>query len=107
MATTRSAGIRGLAVIAGRCGGEPAALVRAVGLDPAVLDHDDIPVAEHRLARLLDHAARELDLPDLGLRMAAEHDLGMLGQPGVASLGLAWTTGGPSLVGCGPAQHPR
>jgi AraC-like DNA-binding protein len=138
MATTRSAGIRGLTAITLRGGGEPAALVRAVGLNPAVLDHDDIPVADHRLARLLDHAARELDLPDLGLRMAAEHDLGMLGpvaallansptgadalrsavrylavhadalhltagpdplgQPGAASVGLSWNTGGPPLV---------
>jgi AraC-like DNA-binding protein len=95
MATTRSAGIRGLAAIAGRRGGEPVALVRAVGLNPAVLDHDDIPVADHRLGRLLDHAARELDLPDLGLRMAAEHDLGMLGP--VAALLANSATGADAL----------
>lgn len=79
MGTIRAAGIRGFSDVVRRAGGDPVDLVRRVGLDPAALAQDELPIADHRLAALLDLAAAELDLPDIGLRMAATHDLDMLG----------------------------
>ena len=79
MATVRSAGISGFAEVVRGLGADPEPLVRAAGLDVAVLDHDDVPIAERRLADLLELAALKLDCPDLGLRMAARHGLDTLG----------------------------
>ncbi|GAA2706571.1 AraC family transcriptional regulator [Actinoplanes palleronii] len=79
MATIRAAGIRGFALVVRQLGADPAPLVRSAGLDVAVLDHDDVPIADWRLAALLEHAAHELNCPDLGLRMAASHGLDTLG----------------------------
>lgn len=77
--TIRAAGVRGFATEVRILGADPTAFVRAVGLAPEVLDHDDIPIAEARLVALLEKAAGDLACPDLGLRIAARHDLGMLG----------------------------
>jgi AraC-like DNA-binding protein len=79
MATVRAAGIRGFAEVVRELGADPEPLVRAAGLDLAVLDHDDLPIEQSRLAALLQLAAGSLDCPDLGLRMAARHGLDTLG----------------------------
>lgn len=79
MATIRAAGIGGFAEVVRELGADPRPLVRAAGLDVAVLDHDEVPIAERRLAGLLEHAAVALDCPDFGLRMAGRHGLGTLG----------------------------
>ncbi|MEU8663938.1 AraC family transcriptional regulator [Actinoplanes philippinensis] len=79
MATVRAAGIRGFAGVVRELGADPQPMVRAAGLDVAVLDHDDLPIEQSRLAALLQRAADDLDCPDLGLRMAARHGLDTLG----------------------------
>lgn len=79
MATIRAAGIRSFAQVVHGLGADPSPFVHAAGLDVAVLDHDDVPIADWRLATLLERAARDLDCADLGLRMAARHDLDTLG----------------------------
>ncbi|BEL05110.1 AraC family transcriptional regulator [Actinoplanes sichuanensis] len=79
MATVRAAGIRGFAEVIRELGADPVVFVRAAGLDPAVLDHDDLPIEQSRLATLLQVAAADLNCPDLGLRMAARHGLDTLG----------------------------
>ncbi|UNX54562.1 AraC family transcriptional regulator [Georgenia sp. TF02-10] len=77
--TVRAAGIRGYPAVVVELGGDPAALVAAAGLDPAVLDHDELPISDRALVALLERTADELRAPDLGLRLAARHDLSMLG----------------------------
>jgi AraC-like DNA-binding protein len=79
MATVRAAGIRGFDEVVRDLGADPAPLVHAAGLDLAVLDHDDLPIEQSRLATLLESAAVSLHCPDLGLRMAARHGLDTLG----------------------------
>lgn len=79
MATVRASGIAGFVPIVTEFGGDPGALARAVGLDPAVLHDHDTPLDDWRIADLLDLAAAELPCPDLGLRMAARHGWEMLG----------------------------
>jgi AraC-like DNA-binding protein len=79
MATVRAAGIRSFADVVRELGADPVTFVRAAGLDVAVLDHDEVPIAEARLADLLEQAASGLGCADLGLRMAARHDLDTLG----------------------------
>ncbi|MEU4163477.1 AraC family transcriptional regulator ligand-binding domain-containing protein [Actinoplanes sp. NPDC026670] len=79
MATVRAAGIRGFAEVVRELGADPLPFVRAAGLDPAVLDHDDLPIEQSRLSTLLQSAAAGLNCPDLGLRMAARHGLDTLG----------------------------
>ncbi|MBB4753800.1 AraC family transcriptional regulator [Actinoplanes lobatus] len=96
MATVRAAGIRGFAGVVRGLGADPAPLVRAAGLDTAVLDHDDVPIADWRLAALLQHSAERLDCPDLGLRMAARHDLDTLGP--LAALLANCRTGADALA---------
>jgi AraC-like DNA-binding protein len=79
MATVRAGGIRSFADVVRELGADPEPIVRAAGLDLAVLDHDDLPIEQSRLATLLQLAADELDCPDFGLRMAARHGLDTLG----------------------------
>ncbi|MFC6148065.1 AraC family transcriptional regulator [Mumia xiangluensis] len=75
----RSAGVKGFRAVVESLDGDPDALARRVGLDPAVLDEDDILVADWLLADLLEESAHALACPDLGLRMAARHGLDLLG----------------------------
>ncbi|MGH1562034.1 AraC family transcriptional regulator [Mumia sp. DW29H23] len=75
----RSAGVKGFRAVVDALGGDADALARRVGLDPAVLDEDDILVPDWKLAELLEESAHALACPDLGLRMAARHGLDMLG----------------------------
>lgn len=97
MTSTRAAGIHGLGALARRHGQDAGDLAREVGLDPLVLCLPEVPVADRKLDRLLERAADRLGLADLGLRLAAEHDLGMLGPLGTLlanapTLELAFTT---------------
>ncbi|WP_084342703.1 AraC family transcriptional regulator [Janibacter corallicola] len=75
----RAASLRGFVPLVIRLGGDPGGLLTRFGIDPAVLDEVDalIPITAHD--RMLDTAAEELDCPDLGLQLAGEQDLGILG----------------------------
>lgn len=80
----RSASLRGFPELVRELGGDPEALLARFGIDPAVLEDDDglLPITAHDL--MLDHAAAELDRPDLGLRLAQHQDLSILGPLAVA-----------------------
>ncbi|MFD1825993.1 MULTISPECIES: AraC family transcriptional regulator [Mumia] len=79
MATIRSAGVRGFRDVVTSLGADADALAVRVGLDPTVLDQDDVAVPDWKLAELLEVSAQVLGCPDLGLRMAQRHGLDMLG----------------------------
>lgn len=75
----RSAGLRGFRATVAELGGNAETYVRAAGLPVATLDTDDLMVPDHAMAQALEIAADVLACPDLGLRVAARQDLGMLG----------------------------
>ncbi|POX40520.1 AraC family transcriptional regulator [Streptomyces sp. Ru73] len=79
MTVIRSAGLRGFRAAVAELGGDAEEYARAAGLPVAALDSDDLLVDDLAMTRVLELAAAGLDRPDLGLRVAARQDLGMLG----------------------------
>ncbi|WP_059012642.1 AraC family transcriptional regulator [Streptomyces specialis] len=79
MSVIRSAGLRGFRATVTELGGDAESYAARAGLPVAALDADDLMVPDEAVARILEIAARDLDRPDLGLRVAARQDLGMLG----------------------------
>ena len=77
--TIRAAGVAGFAPLVVELGGDPADLLRRVGLTPDALDDADTPIDDGLLTDLLDLAAAELNEPNFGLLMANKHQLEMLG----------------------------
>lgn len=80
----RASSLRGFVELVEELGGRPDALLERFGIDGALLRDDSglIPITAHDL--MLDAAARELDCPDLGLRLAQAQDLSVLGPLAVA-----------------------
>ena len=60
-------------------GGNVAALLAWAGVDPQLLRTPDATLSFAQAAALLDHSAEMLDLPDIGLRLAAYQDISVLG----------------------------
>ncbi|MFD1148816.1 AraC family transcriptional regulator [Saccharothrix hoggarensis] len=79
MSVIRSAGLRGFRATVAELGGRAEDYARAAGLPVAALDVDDLLVSDRVMADVLEVAAAELRCPDLGLRVAARQDFGMLG----------------------------
>ena len=79
MTVIRSAGLRGFRATVAELGGDAETYARQAGLPVAALDSDDLLVPDHAAGRALELAAAQLRCPDLGLRIAARQDLGMLG----------------------------
>lgn len=79
MSVIRSAGLRGFRATVAELGGDAESYARQAGCPTAALDADDLLVPEEAMATVLELAAADLDCPDLGLRIAARQDLGMLG----------------------------
>ncbi|MEV0319280.1 AraC family transcriptional regulator [Streptomyces sp. NPDC050658] len=79
MSVIRSAGLRGFRAAVAELGGDAEAYARQAGYPTAALDADDLLVPEEAMATVLELAADDLGCPDLGLRIAARQDLGMLG----------------------------
>ncbi|WP_258349273.1 AraC family transcriptional regulator [Saccharopolyspora gregorii] len=79
MTVIRSAGLRGFRATVAELGGDAEHYARTAGLPTAALDTDDLLVPERALVTTLETAAADLHRPDLGLRIAARQDLGMLG----------------------------
>lgn len=80
----RSASLRGFRAAVAERGGDADAMVASAGLSPDVLDQDDLLVDAVRSAVLLEVAAEQLSCPDLGLRMAAQQSLSVLGALSIA-----------------------
>jgi AraC-like DNA-binding protein len=80
----RAAGLRGLAPLVDRLGGDGAGLLARFGIPPEAPDTDDALVRASAGSRVLEVAAAELDHPDLGLRLAEQQDSAVLGPLAVA-----------------------
>ncbi|WP_263167767.1 AraC family transcriptional regulator [Streptomyces sp. SCSIO ZS0520] len=79
MSVIRSAGLRGFRATVAELGGDAEAYARQSEFPVSALDADDVLVPEEAMATILEVAAADLDCPDLGLRIAARQDIGMLG----------------------------
>lgn len=79
MPVIRSAALRGFRATVAELGGDAETYAASAGYPAAALDTDDMLVPDYLMSGVLETAARELDCPDLGLRIAARQDLGMLG----------------------------
>ncbi|WP_245998553.1 AraC family transcriptional regulator [Nocardia pseudobrasiliensis] len=79
MSVIRSAGLRGFRATVAELGGNADEFAALAGLPVAALDADDLLVSDAAMATVLEIAAARLHCPDLGLRIAARQDLGMLG----------------------------
>ncbi|MET8978105.1 AraC family transcriptional regulator [Streptomyces sp. NPDC004539] len=75
----RAAAIRGTDRLIDSLGGDATALLAPFGVSPADLDSEDGLLAAATAGRILRHAARKLDCPDFGLRLAACQNLAELG----------------------------
>ncbi|MFC5731269.1 MULTISPECIES: AraC family transcriptional regulator [Nocardioides] len=60
-------------------GGDAEGFAHRCALPKGALDNDELLVQDTAIAAILETAARELDCPDLGLRVAMRQDLSMLG----------------------------
>ncbi|WP_328660244.1 AraC family transcriptional regulator [Nocardia salmonicida] len=84
MPVVRSAALRAFRATIVELGGDPERYASDSGLPVRALDEDDLLVPELAVAATLQAAAVSLDCPDLGLRVAARTDVGMLGTLGLA-----------------------
>ena len=84
MALIRSAGISGFRTAVAELGGDADDIARRAGLPEGCLDSADVLVDDVAIARALELAARELDCPELGLRIGSRQDLNVLGPLGMA-----------------------
>jgi AraC-like DNA-binding protein len=80
----RAAGLRGLPGLIDELGGSGAALMARYGVPAGAVDSDDEVIGSLDAVRLLEGAAAELRCPDLGLRLAAQQDIAVLGPLGIA-----------------------
>ena len=80
----RGASLRGFAGLVESLGGDPGELVRRFGIPADALTSDEglVPITSHDL--MLDAAARDLNCPDFGLRLARAQDIGVLGRLALA-----------------------
>ncbi|MES5820606.1 AraC family transcriptional regulator [Streptomyces sp. RG80] len=75
----RAAAVRGIDRLIDDLGGDGAGLLAEFGVSPGDLDSDHGLLPTVTAGRILRTAARKLDCPDLGLRLAAYQDMSMLG----------------------------
>ena len=84
MAMIRAAGIRGFDALVRDNGADPGDRARRAGLPVAALTDDELLVDDVALGTVLEIAAADLGLPDLGLLLAERQDVSMLGALSVA-----------------------
>lgn len=80
----RASILRGLPLLISELGGGNEDYLAAYGIDERLTEQHDAFVSLHVVERLLEDAAQRLDLPDLGLWMAARQDLHVLGPLAIA-----------------------
>ncbi|MGC0362130.1 AraC-like DNA-binding protein [Rhodococcus sp. 27YEA15] len=84
MAWIRSAGLRGVRDVVEELGGDADTLATRAGLPRPALDSDELLIRDTAVATMLELAARTLNCPDLGLRVALRQDLDLLGPLAIA-----------------------
>jgi AraC-like DNA-binding protein len=75
----RAAALRGLPALIDQLGGDGRALFDHFGADPSAPGTDDAVVESMTAGLILEAAAAERDCPDLGLRLAGQQNIGVLG----------------------------
>jgi AraC-like DNA-binding protein len=80
----RAAVLRGFPELVDRLGGDGNALLARVRVPDGALDSDDALLPARVCDAALELAAAELACPDLGLRMAEQQDIGVLGPLAIA-----------------------
>ncbi len=75
----RARAMTGFAALVASHGGDAGALLEGVGIPAHLLDNPDTPLPLARFATLLADAAKQLNLPDFGLRLAQQQDISVLG----------------------------
>ena len=80
----RAAGLRGLVPLVDSLGGDGAALLARFHIDADAPDSDDALIPVGVAARVLESAASRLHRPDLGLLLAEQQDISILGPLAVA-----------------------
>ncbi len=75
----RARALTGYPALVTQLGGDPLALLRAVGLAEDVLDSPESPASLPAFMALLENSAVALGLPDFSLRLAQKQDIGVLG----------------------------
>jgi hypothetical protein len=80
----RASALRGLTTLVSAAGGPGPELLAAYGFDEAKIVEGNSFVSLRLVERVLEKAASQFALPDLGLRMAAQQDLHMLGPLAIA-----------------------
>ncbi|WP_406432123.1 AraC family transcriptional regulator [Streptomyces sp. NBC_00631] len=80
----RASILLGLPALITRLGGHGDEFLAAYGFDEELTAQSDAFVSLRQMERLLEEAARRFEVPDLGLRMAAQQDLQILGPLAIA-----------------------
>lgn len=80
----RAAGLVGFRRLVRELGGNPSAILGAVGLDEAALDDPDLYIPYRKVLLAFEKAAQMLDIPDFGMRLAARQGLDFLGMLALA-----------------------
>lgn len=83
-ARVRAGGLRGYSELVEELGGNPAKLTAACNINHELLGDEDALVSYRSIVHLMELTSKELQLPDLGLRLAAKQDIGILGTLAVA-----------------------
>ncbi len=101
--TVRAAGIRGFGELMQSHNAEPEPLLQSVGIPLAALTDDELRISLTAVARLLEQSARLIDCPDIGLRMAKQQDISILGPIAIAMQNAA--TVGEGIAVCARFLH--
>ncbi len=80
----RVGGLRGYKELVKRLGGDPQHFTRDCGIPDGLLDDEDATMPYRQLIQLMEMTAAELEMPDFGLRLSSEQDIGILGPLAVA-----------------------
>lgn len=92
----RTTSFTGFREVTSQLGGQADLLLKRFRIHPDLLLEEDARVPLRSLVELLEYAARELDCPDFGLRMAEYQDLHILGP--IAAIARTCATTGEALA---------
>lgn len=101
----RAGGFMGLRGLIADKGGNPAALLRQVGIDPARLDDRDAYLPYSPMIRLLEHCADELGTPFFGFELGTRQSMEVHGPLAVVLLSSSTIGQGLELVARYMAIH--
>lgn len=99
----RAAGIRGFGQLMAQRGIAHEPLMRAAGIPLQALAEDDLRISLNAWAQLLEEVATNFDCPDVGLQMAEQQDITILGPIAIAMQNAA--TVGEGVEVCARFLH--